>query len=403
NGLHYRVYKADDAVAHDNRLLFELELADVASEPSSDAARDLALLSRESLINGSLELRGEEFYVDPRVRQALLDLCRNPSSSFLEAMNEAVGGPSVPVERVRASLARAVDRGRRQGGGGGGALMSDSPPFGRQRKRQTASAVAAGDSAESSEPDPGRPSRFGPLKSSPEPTGAGTGEDSQVTAAAAADTTAATALAERPAEVPTAGAVELDTAPEYPAEDVAVAAQVADTVAEPELEPEPVDETPADPVAAATAEDDEIAANELSEPESHWNEPRHSRFGAGRAEHALVDHLSGKQAELVEMFEELDHYARSLGEDTTRRVRKRSIDYSRSRRAWFSLEIHHDAIRMMVALDPALIEGWVAQQPDHAPIAVAPGLFGESEYTLSEGSQLSDGHDLLRLAYDTLA
>ena len=120
NGLHYRVYKADDAVAHDNRLLFELELADVASEPSSDAARDLALLSRESLINGSLELRGEEFYVDPRVRQALLDLCRNPSSSFLEAMNEAVGGPSVPVERVRASLARAVDRGRRRAEAGAG-------------------------------------------------------------------------------------------------------------------------------------------------------------------------------------------------------------------------------------------------------------------------------------------
>jgi hypothetical protein len=408
NGLHYRVYKADDAVAHNNRLLFELELADVASEPSSDAARDLALLSRESLINGSLELRGEEFYVDPRVRQALLDLCRNPSSSFLEAMNEAVGGPSVPVERVRASLTRAVDRGRRQGGGGGGALMSDAPPFGRQRKRQTASAVAAGDSAESSESDPGRASRFGPLKSPPEPAGTGSGDGPQTTAAAAADATVATALAERPEELPTAGAVELETAQEHAVEAVAVVEQASAELAEPQLEPEALDATPAELNGTSTSdheteEPDLSEPESRSEPESQWNEPRHSRFGAGRAEHALVDHLSGKPAELVEMFEELDHYARSLGEDTTRRVRKRSIDYSRSRRSWFSLEIHHEAIRMMVALEPTFIEGWAAKQADHAPIAVAPGLFGESEYTLTERSQLDDGHDLLRLAYDTLA
>ena len=285
--------------------------------------------------------------------------------------------------------------------------MSDSPPFGRQRKRQTASAVAAGDSAESSESDPARASRFGPLKSSPEPTEAGSGEGSQVTAAAAADSTVATALAERPEELATPGTVELETSGRTPPKDIAEQASTA--IAEPELEPESVEETPAERNGAATSEH-EIEEPELSEPESsdaepesHWNEPRHSRFGAGRAEHALVDHLSGKPVELVEMFEELDHYARSLGEDTLRRVRKRSIDYSRSRRSWFSLEIHHEAIRMMVALEPSFIEGWAAKQPDHAPIAVAPGLFGESEYTLTDRSQLDDGHDLLRLAYDTLA
>jgi hypothetical protein len=57
---------------------------------------------------------------------------------------------------------------------------------------------------------------------------------------------------------------------------------------------------------------------------------------------------------------------------------------------------------MMVSLEPAAIEHWAALQPQRAPIAVGPGLFGESEYTITDRSQLDDGHDLLRLAYETL-
>jgi hypothetical protein len=425
NGLHYRVFKADDAVARDNRLLFELELADVASDPSSDAANDLALLSREALMNGSLELRGEEFYVDPRVRQALLDLCRNPSPSFLDAMNEAVGGPSVPVERVRASLSRAVDRGRRQSGPNG-ALMTESPSFTRPRGRQTAAAATGADSTESSsEPHPGRPSGFGPLKSPPEPAAAESGDGSE-TGATAGDVSAAavgTAVAERPQQLPTGSVADLETEEEHagvaaPEEQAAAvealpeAKLLEDTTAEGSTsvvaEPEPAELEAADPEPAPSeltepeASHPEVAQAKPAESEPHWNEPRHSRFGAGRGEHALVDHLTGKPAMLVEIFEDLDHYARSLGEDTARRVRKRSIDYSRSRRSWFSLEIHHEGIRMMVALEPAAIEHWVALQPQREPIAVGPGLFGESEYTMTERAQLDDGHDLLRLAYETL-
>ena len=149
NGLRYRLFKADDAVARDSRLLFDLELADVASDAASEAAENLALLSRDSVRDGSLELRGEEFYIDPRIRQALLELCRDPSAAFISAMDEAVGGPSIPVERMRASLGRTVQqRGRRQGGG-----YSMGPLSGSSRGARARS--AAGPSGESGEAESG--------------------------------------------------------------------------------------------------------------------------------------------------------------------------------------------------------------------------------------------------------
>ena len=408
NGLHYRVFKADEAVARENRLLFELELANVAANPHSDAANDLELLTRESLMNGSLEMRGEQFYIDPRVRQALLDLCRDPSSSFLDAMEESIAGPTVPVDRVRASLARSVDRGRRRGGQTTPFLASDSS-VARPRTSSAQAKPAVPDSAEvSAEPDPGQTATVAPA--SPD-DGA---KPKAATKAQAAGDIVGTALAERREDLSedALGAakpseIAVGTALAEPPVGLSEGSTVAVAVAvELETDEERVDADivapEQEPVEETTVNTHFTAESESAEPESPWNEPRHNRFGAGRAEHALVDHLSGKPGELIEIFEDLDRYARSLGEDTTRRVRKRSVDYSRGRRSWFSLEIREDAIRLMVSLDPAVIESWAAQQARRAPIAVGPGLFGESEYTLTKPTQLDDGHDLLRLAYDAL-
>ncbi|HEY7967459.1 MAG TPA: hypothetical protein VID68_10545 [Solirubrobacteraceae bacterium] len=389
NGLHYRVFKADEAVAHDNRLLFELELAEVASEPSSDAARDLALLSRESLINGSLELRGEESYIDPRVRQALLDLCRNPSASFLEAMNEAVGGPSVPAERVRASLARTVDRGRRQNGPATG-LMQES--LQRPRTSHTPPEQGGGESGESSsEPDPAQAGRFAPPPSAPTRPAPRTSERTKAKAKVRASDFGTALAAPAPApDVREELAAEPEPAPEL--ESIGVSSVAVVELSEPEAQKTATDEV-----------EFEVGDGESALSQADWNEQPQSRFGAGRAEHPLVDHLTGKSPELVELFAILDRYARSLGVDTRRRVRKRSIDYSRGRRSWFSLEIRGDSVTMMVSLDPRAIERWVAEDSQRQPIAVGPGLFGESEFTLMDSSKLDDGRDLLRLSYDRLA
>ena len=59
NGLTYRVYKTNESVSMEKKLLFEVDLADVAGESAADAARSLALLSRESLIRGDLDRWGD--------------------------------------------------------------------------------------------------------------------------------------------------------------------------------------------------------------------------------------------------------------------------------------------------------------------------------------------------------
>jgi hypothetical protein len=78
NGLTYRVYKINEPVAMDQKLLFEVDLADVAGGSAADAAKSLQLLSRESLMNGDLDLWGERVFTDTRVRKALSQLAADP-------------------------------------------------------------------------------------------------------------------------------------------------------------------------------------------------------------------------------------------------------------------------------------------------------------------------------------
>jgi len=52
NGLTYRVYKTNEPVAMDQKLLFEVDLAEIAAGSAADAAKSLQLLSRQSLIEG---------------------------------------------------------------------------------------------------------------------------------------------------------------------------------------------------------------------------------------------------------------------------------------------------------------------------------------------------------------
>jgi hypothetical protein len=59
NGHAYRVYKTNEPVAMAQKLLFEVDLEDVVAGSVVDAAKSLQLLSRESLINGDLDLWGE--------------------------------------------------------------------------------------------------------------------------------------------------------------------------------------------------------------------------------------------------------------------------------------------------------------------------------------------------------
>ncbi len=87
-------------VAMDQKLLFEVDLADVA-DGGVAPAKPLRLLSRASLVNGELDLWGERVFTDARVRKVLSQLAADPPRGFLNAIEQAVGTPAVPRDRLK--------------------------------------------------------------------------------------------------------------------------------------------------------------------------------------------------------------------------------------------------------------------------------------------------------------
>ncbi len=123
NGLSYRVYKTNEPVGMEKKLLFEIDLEEASGEGPADVARSLELLGRQALIDGDLDLWGERVFTDVRIRHALADLVANPPKGFLDVVRDAVGAPEVSPEALEESLARVLDVASvaapaRAGGGG---------------------------------------------------------------------------------------------------------------------------------------------------------------------------------------------------------------------------------------------------------------------------------------------
>jgi predicted transport protein len=110
NGISYRVYKTNEPVGMQEKLLFEVDLRE-ASEALSEVTSSLQLLSRESLANGALEAWGDQVFTDKRVRLALISLAKKPPSDLVSILGKALGKPPVPSERLQESLARILDVG----------------------------------------------------------------------------------------------------------------------------------------------------------------------------------------------------------------------------------------------------------------------------------------------------
>jgi hypothetical protein len=108
NGWRVRVYKTNEPVAMDRKLLFEVDLAD-ESETPGDKAKLLRLVSREAVEAGDLDRFGERVFTDGRVRKALAELATDPPKGWLEAVSMRLGHPGVPLDGLRRSLARILD------------------------------------------------------------------------------------------------------------------------------------------------------------------------------------------------------------------------------------------------------------------------------------------------------
>ena len=111
NGVAYRIYKTNEPVAMEEKLLFEIDLAEAGEGSAGEVSESLWLIGRESLAGGHLETWGERVFADKRVRGALASLAKKPPSELLAVVGKTLGKPTLPAERLQESLARILDVG----------------------------------------------------------------------------------------------------------------------------------------------------------------------------------------------------------------------------------------------------------------------------------------------------
>lgn len=108
NGVRFRIYKTNEPLSMDRKLLFEVDLTD-EQEPIASKARMLGLIGREAVADGRLDAFGEAFFTDARVRAALARLVVQPPRGFLDVVARELGRPAVTDDVLCRSLARVLD------------------------------------------------------------------------------------------------------------------------------------------------------------------------------------------------------------------------------------------------------------------------------------------------------
>ena len=109
NGLAYRVYKTNEPVNMEEKLLFEIDLNEAEEGSVAEVATSLELLSRDSLANDALEAWGEQVFTDKRVRDALVSLAAKPPAQFVSLLEGKLGKPEVSDQSLKESLVRILD------------------------------------------------------------------------------------------------------------------------------------------------------------------------------------------------------------------------------------------------------------------------------------------------------
>jgi predicted transport protein len=92
----------------EQKLLFEVDIAD-ETEPISEKAQLLRLISRGAVEAGELDNFGERVFTDARVRGALESLAADGDEAVVAAIGSRLGKPTVPPDAIRKSLARILD------------------------------------------------------------------------------------------------------------------------------------------------------------------------------------------------------------------------------------------------------------------------------------------------------
>jgi|AntDryMetagUQ889_1029465.scaffolds.fasta_scaffold01243_2 predicted transport protein len=253
NGLAYRVYKTNEPVAMEEKLLFEVDITEAADSSPTEVAQALELLGRGALAEGRLEAWGERVFTDQRVRDTLVRLAVKPPAELTAMLEKALGKPEVPAARLHESLGRIFD-------------------------------------------------------------------------------------VESPSTTPNA--------------------------------------TP--------------GATRKKPPEA----PK-----SGGKEFSLDHHLNGKPAAMVDLFEQIDEFARGLGADVSRRIRKFYVGFFVGKRSFCTVEIQRQRVTVYLSLDPTKAAPWNDGAMRDVRTIGHYGM-GETEYSLSTPAQLDEVKALIKRAYN---
>jgi predicted transport protein len=127
--------------------------------------------------------------------------------------------------------------------------------------------------------------------------------------------------------------------------------------------------------------------------------PGQEAAGTGEKPTYTVDqHLAGKPANVVHLFELLDEFARGLGADVVRKPAKVSVNYFVGKRAVFSLKARGSKVVVFLVLDPTRAQPWNAQTMRDVSDIGHHGN-GDVEYSVTDTDQLAEVQGLLQQAY----
>jgi predicted transport protein len=109
NGLSYSVYKTNEPVPMDKKLLFAVDLLDAANGRVGEVVQALQRISRTAVADDTLDEWGERVFTDIRVRAALHLLAANPPEALYELLEATVEKPTPSRAQLRRSLQRLLD------------------------------------------------------------------------------------------------------------------------------------------------------------------------------------------------------------------------------------------------------------------------------------------------------
>jgi predicted transport protein len=116
----------------------------------------------------------------------------------------------------------------------------------------------------------------------------------------------------------------------------------------------------------------------------------------------LDHHLGGKPAAMVDLFEQVDEFARSLGADVSRRVRKFYVGYYAGRRSFLTVEIQRQRLILYLNLDPTTASPWNDEVMRDVREIGHYGM-GDTEYSLRAPAQLDEAKALSKIAHDKIS